>query len=107
MPLAVAHPAVRDALRAAMAAALAAGVACGAAGDEVLLVGTVERTLIELDAPVSETLLEVPVRRGQEVHRGDVLARIDPTLVEADVAHAEATLAGARTGLVTAEHELA
>jgi HlyD family secretion protein len=81
-------------------------VACGSAGEGVVLVGTVERTLIELDAPVSETLVELRVRRGQEVHRGDVLARLDPTLLEADIAHAEATLAGARTGLATAAHEL-
>jgi HlyD family secretion protein len=105
MPLPIPHPAVRRALRAT--AAFAALVACAERGNEVLLVGTVERTLIELDAPISETLIEVAVRRGQDVHRGEVLARIDPTLVEADVAHAEATLAGARTGLVTAEHELA
>jgi HlyD family secretion protein len=82
-------------------------VGCRGPDDQVLLVGTVERTLLELDAPVSETLLEVPVHRGQEVHRGDVVARLDPTLAEADVAHAEAALAGARTGLLIGEHELA
>ena len=79
---------------------------CRGGDDQVLLVGTVERTLVELDAPVSETLLEVPVHRGQEVHRGEVVARLDPTLAEADVAHAEAALAGARTGLLIGEHEL-
>jgi HlyD family secretion protein len=105
MALPIARPAVRYALPAATAAVLAALVACRGAGDEVL-VGTVERTLLELDAPVSETLLEVPVQRGQDVHRGTVLARLDPTLAEADVAHAEATLAGARTAYVTADHDL-
>jgi HlyD family secretion protein len=91
-----------------LAAALAlAVVACRGGDDQLLLVGTVERTLVELDAAVSETLLELAVRRGQAVRRGDVLARLDPTLADADVAHAEATLAGARTALATAEHELA
>ena len=93
--------------RSLLAPALAyALVACGGGGDGTL-VGTVERTLIELDAPIAETLVEVGVQRGQNVRRGDVLARLDPTLVEADVANAEATLAGARTGLVTAESDLA
>jgi HlyD family secretion protein len=82
-------------------------VACGGSRGDGVLMGTVERTLVELDAPVSETLLEVRVRRGQDVRRGEVLARLDPTLVEADVANAEATLAGARTGLVTAENDFA
>ncbi|HXJ35576.1 MAG TPA: efflux RND transporter periplasmic adaptor subunit [Candidatus Eisenbacteria bacterium] len=92
--------------RSLLAPALAyALVACGGGGGGVL-VGTVERTLIELDAPIAETLVEVGVQRGQDVRRGDVLARLDPTLVEADVANAEATLAGARTGLVTAESDL-
>jgi HlyD family secretion protein len=85
---------------------LVALAACAAPADQLILVGTVERTLVELVAPVSETLLEVHVQRGQTVRRNDVLARLDPTLAEADVAHAEAALAGARTGLLTAEHEL-
>lgn len=89
----------------AIALALVA-VGCQPTDGPLRLVGTVERTLVELDAPVSETLLEVRVRRGQDVRRGDVLARLDPTLAEADVAHAEAALAGARTALLTSEHEL-
>jgi HlyD family secretion protein len=83
------------------------GLSCRPATPDLVLVGTVERTLIELVAPVSETVLDVRVERGQEVSRGETLVRLDPTLAEAEVAHAEATLAGARTGIVTAEHELA
>jgi HlyD family secretion protein len=91
--------------RGAVLAWLCAG-ACTPPAQDLLLVGTVERTLIELVAPVSETLLEVPVARGEAVRRGQVLARLDATLAEAEVAHAEAVIAGARTGLLTAEHEL-
>jgi HlyD family secretion protein len=81
--------------------------ACGTdPANDLHLVGTVERTLIELAAPISETLLEVRVTRGQDVHRGDIVARLDPTLSAAEVAHAEATLASARTGSATAEHDL-
>jgi HlyD family secretion protein len=80
--------------------------ACAAPTEQLILVGTVERTLVELVAPVSETLVEVRVQRGQTVRQGEVLARLDPTLADADVAHAEAALAGAKTGLLTAGHEL-
>jgi HlyD family secretion protein len=86
---------------------LLALAACGREGGPLVLVGTVERTLVELVAPVSETLLEVRVERGQPVARGELVASLDPTLAQAEVAHAEATLAGARTGRLTAEHDLA
>jgi HlyD family secretion protein len=87
-------------------AALLAAAACrGTAGDPILL-GTVERTLVELVAPVSETIREIPVTRGEPVTPGQVLVRLDPTLAEADVAAAEATLAGARTARLTADHDL-
>ena len=81
--------------------------ACDRPDDGLVLVGTVERTLLELVAPVSESLVEVRVGRGGAVRRGEVVARLDPTLVEADVAHEEAALAAARTARVTAELDLA
>lgn len=93
-------------MRAVAALALAGLATCAPRGDDLVLVGTVERTLVELAAPVSETLVEVRVARGQAVRRGEVLARLDPALAEAEAAHGEAALAGARTGLVMAEHEL-
>jgi multidrug efflux pump subunit AcrA (membrane-fusion protein) len=71
--------------------------ACDRNGGDLVLVGTVERTLIEMVAPVSETLVRLPVGRGQHVHAGDVLAQLDPSVAEAEVAAAEARLAGART----------
>ena len=86
-----------------IAAALAAG--CRAPSADVVLVGTVERTLIEVSAPISETLLEVAVARGQHVAAGAFLARLDPTLARADLAAAEATLAGARTASLVAEQD--
>jgi HlyD family secretion protein len=90
---------------AALGFALAGLGACAAPDDDLVLVGTVERTLIELVAPVSETVLEVAVQRGQSVRAGDVLARLNPTLAEADVAHAEAGLAGARSAIATSQHD--
>ncbi len=88
------------------ALALIVLVACGRAEDGLVLVGTVERTLLELVAPISETLIEVRVERGGTVRRDAVVARLDPTLMEADVAHEEAALAAARTARATAELDL-
>jgi HlyD family secretion protein len=86
--------------------ALTALAACARPDDGLVLVGTVERTLMEIVAPISETLVEVGVRRGATVRRGDVIARLDPTLSQADVAHAEAGLVAARTALAMAELDL-
>jgi HlyD family secretion protein len=86
--------------------ALAALAACSPPDEGLVLVGTVERTLMEIVAPISETLLEVDARRGVAVHRGDVVARLDPTLAQADVAHAEAGLVAARMALAMAGLDL-
>ena len=71
--------------------------ACGEQNDELIVVGTVERTVVELASPVSEVIVEVTARRGQHVAAGTVLVRLDPTLAEAEVARGEAALASART----------
>lgn len=88
------------------AAALLLPAGCSEDDGALHLVGNVERTLIELVAPVSETLLEIPVVRGQHVAAGELVVKLDPTLAEVDVARAEAAAAGARTGLVVAWHDL-
>jgi HlyD family secretion protein len=80
--------------------------ACGRDDGALVLTGTVERTLVELAAPVSETLVEVRVARGQQVRAGELIARLDPTLADAEVAGAEARLAGARTADMMAANDL-
>lgn len=60
------------------------------------LVGTVERTLVELSAPASEVIVDIPVRRGAAVLAGAVVVRLDPNLAEAELARAEALLVAAR-----------
>jgi HlyD family secretion protein len=80
--------------------------ACGRDDGDLLLTGTVERTLVELAAPVSETLVELQVERGQHVRAGELIARLDPTLADAEVAGAEARLAGARTADAMAANDL-
>lgn len=81
-------------------------VACAVDPDELRLVGTVERTQIELVAPVSETIVAIHAERGDRVERGRVLVELDPTFARADVARAEAALAGARTAEHVAGDEL-
>jgi HlyD family secretion protein len=88
------------------AGAFAAGGGCAADDAEVVLVGTVERTLVELSAPISEVLVEVPVERGQRVTPGEVVARLDPVLAEAELAAAEAAGASGRSADLTAAQEL-
>jgi HlyD family secretion protein len=91
---------------------LAATLACLAgacARDDgiVRMVGSVERTLIEIAAPVSETLVELPVRPGSSVAPGAVVARLDATLAVADVAVAAADLARVQAAAELARHDLA
>ncbi len=94
----------RRVLLALVAGALAA--ACGEAGSDVVLVGTVERTLVEISAPAPELLVAVSVARGEHVSAGSVVARLDDTLARADLAAAEAALAGAQARARIAEEEL-
>ena len=83
------------------------GAWAGCGGDPGLeLVGSVERTLVELVAPISEVVIEIAAERGDAVERGQLLVRLDPTLAQADVAQAEAALAAGLTARVVAGHEL-
>ena len=68
------------------------------------LTGTL-MTLTEatVKAKVAGELVEVPVREGQSVARGQVIARIDQTEVQARVAARQADVAAAKAQLVWAE----
>ncbi len=75
-------------------------------GESILhLAGTVERTMLELAAPVSEELVEVPVHLGARVAAGDVVAKLDTTVAEAELAAAEAGLAAAEAAVVETGQE--
>jgi HlyD family secretion protein len=101
------HRASRLGRRLRAAAGVVAFMAgCSGDGHEVVLVGTLERTLVELSAPVSEVIIEVPVERGQRVEPDQVLVRLDPVFAEVDVAAAEAAVASARSADATGAHEL-
>lgn len=94
-------------LRAIWSGSLAAAVLLGCADDDgaIRLVGIVERTLIEVSAPVSETIVAVHVARGDPVKAGDALVHLDPILAEVEVTRADAALAAARSGVAVARHD--
>ena len=73
--------------------------------DEIFLVGTVERTLVEVVAPVSETIEAIDVERGQPVEAGRSLVHLNGLLVEAELASAEAELARAQAAHTMADHD--
>jgi HlyD family secretion protein len=85
---------------------LALLAACRAEPDALHLVGTVERTEVELVAPLSETIVAIHAERGETVARDQLVLELDPTYARVEVARAEATLAGARTGELVARQEL-
>ena len=80
-----------------LAAAIGLGMECRAPDRDLLLVGTVERTLVEVAPAASEQIVEIAVERGQHVEAGAVLARLDPVFADADLAGARAAVAGAQT----------
>src|SRR5260370_31473594 len=59
--------------------------------------GYVEGETSLIAPPVAGRLVERPVDRGGQVKKGDRLFVIDPVLAQADVAHAEGTLAEAKS----------
>jgi HlyD family secretion protein len=70
---------------------------CRDDGNPLRLVGSVERTLVELSTSTSEAIVSLPVERRQHVQTGETMVQLDQTLAQAEVARAEAVLAGART----------
>ena len=67
---------------------------CAPDTDRVLL-GTLERDRIELVAESHEPIIEILVREGDRVTKGQVLARLDPSATDARLAQARAAVAQA------------
>jgi HlyD family secretion protein len=91
-------------LRLAPLAALAATIAVGCGGDTRVfeLVGTVERTTLELAAPVSEVVVEIPAGLGSRVEAGEIVVRLDTEVAEAELVAAQAALAAAEANVIEA-----
>ncbi|MBM4167895.1 MAG: efflux RND transporter periplasmic adaptor subunit [Ignavibacteria bacterium] len=60
---------------------------------------------VKINAEVSGEIIELPVREGQRVKRGDLLVRIKPDAYQAQLERAEASLAVAQANLQKAEAE--
>jgi len=60
-------------------------------------------TKVDVSADITGRIIEIRVREGDYVKRGDLLIRIEPSTFEAAVARAEAGLASARASAVQAE----
>jgi HlyD family secretion protein len=82
-------------------------LACGSDDGALRLVGSVERTLVEVSAPVSETVAAIRVERGERVEAGQALVHLDPILAEVEVTRAEAALSAARAAVAMARHDQA
>lgn len=85
----------------------AAGLALAGCGGEVFhLAGTVERTTLEVAAPVSEIIVEIPVEAGTRVAPDAIVVRLDTEVAEAELRAYEAGLAAAQATVVEAAREL-
>ncbi len=62
---------------------------------------------VKVSAEVSGQLIELPVREGDRVATGDLLARINPDIFESRLSQAKAALDNARANKATAEARLA
>ena len=86
----------------ATAATALALAGCGG-GDRVFeLVGTVERTTLELAAPISEVVVEIPAGLGSQVAAGEIVVRLDTEVAEAELVAAQAALAAAEANVLEA-----
>jgi HlyD family secretion protein len=83
---------------------VAASIVAGCSGDSKVfeLVGTVERTTLELAAPISEVVVEIPAGLGTRVAAGDIVVRLDTEVAEAELVAAQAALAAAEASVLEA-----
>lgn len=82
---------------------LAAVCLTACSGGEVELAGTVERKTLELAAPSSEVLVDLPVAVGERVEPGQVVVRLETQVSEAELRASEASLEAAQASLTEAE----
>lgn len=61
---------------------------------------------VKISSEVSGEIIELPIREGQDVKKGDLLVRINPDLVQSALSQVQAALQNARSGLSQAEASL-
>lgn len=69
------------------------------------LVGTVERTIVELAAPVSETIAALPVSIGQHAKASTLVVQLNDEIAKAELDAAEAALQAATATQKSAQRE--
>lgn len=74
--------------------------------DRISLVGTLERKTLELAAPISEVIVEQPLKVGERVIAGQVIVQLDAEVATAELRAYEAALAAAQASLTESEGEL-
>jgi HlyD family secretion protein len=74
-------------------ASVAALAACDAGDESGRVVGQLESDRIEIAADTAEPIVQIAVREGQEVTKGELLLKQDTARIEAKLAEAEALLA--------------
>jgi HlyD family secretion protein len=84
---------------------LAVVLAAGCGGDRLELAGVVERTTLELSAPVSEQVVELPRAVGEHVAAGEELVRMGTEVAALELEAAEALHRAAEATLAAAEGE--
>lgn len=61
---------------------------------------------VSISSEVSGEIIELPIKEGQDVKKGDLLVRINPDLVQGALNQVQASLQSARSGLAQAEASL-
>lgn len=69
------------------------------------LAGTVERKTLELSAPISEVIIQIPVHEGQRVETDQIIVQLDTEVVAAELLAQESALAAAEALYAEAQSE--
>ncbi len=83
---------------------IAAAFACGGS-DELELAGLLERRTLEVSAPISEIIVELPVKVGDHIKKDTIIVQLDTEVVAAELRAHEAALSAARALLKEATGE--
>lgn len=61
---------------------------------------------VKISSEVSGEIIELPIKEGQQVQKGDLLVRVNPDLIQSAVSRSQATYQNIRAGLEQAEATL-
>jgi HlyD family secretion protein len=77
----------------------------GCGSERLELAGTLERRTIEVSAPISEIIVDLPVKVGDHVEKDTIIVQLDTEVVAAELRAHEAALSAARALLKEASGE--